>query len=133
MDRFLSPPPPRQRARRLSNQSATKDDVSTGGPSVVVPPRMMREPLSRGRTFPERMSIARSELNSKNLEAQVDGTSDSPERPKSPITPEDTPTADTFAFAFDIDGVLIRGGKPIPEAIQAMQILNGQNAHNMRM
>jgi ribonucleotide monophosphatase NagD (HAD superfamily) len=38
-----------------------------------------------------------------------------------------TLVTDKYAFAFDIDGVLIRGGRPIPEAIEAMKILNGQN------
>lgn len=38
-----------------------------------------------------------------------------------------TQVTDAFVFAFDIDGVLVRGGKPIPEAIKAMQVLNGDN------
>lgn len=38
-----------------------------------------------------------------------------------------TKVADAFVFAFDIDGVLVRGGKPIPEAIKAMQVLHGDN------
>lgn len=41
--------------------------------------------------------------------------------------------ADSFVFAFDIDGVLVRGGKPIPEAIKAMQVLNGDNEYGLRM
>ncbi|KAK5659012.1 hypothetical protein OQA88_1099 [Cercophora sp. LCS_1] len=49
----------------------------------------------------------------------------------SPVTPHSPSTessvADNFAFAFDIDGVLIRGGRPIPEAIEAMKVLNGEN------
>lgn len=40
---------------------------------------------------------------------------------------------DKYAFAFDIDGVLIRGGRPIPEAIEAMQVLNGKNAYGVKM
>jgi hypothetical protein len=39
--------------------------------------------------------------------------------------------ADSFVFAFDIDGVLIRGGKPIPEAIEAMKVLDGMNEYNL--
>ena len=39
--------------------------------------------------------------------------------------------ADTFVFVFDIDGVLVRGGKPIPEAIEAMQVLNGKNKYGI--
>lgn len=41
--------------------------------------------------------------------------------------------ADSFVFAFDIDGVLVRGGKPIPEAVKAMQVLNGDNEYGLRM
>lgn len=45
--------------------------------------------------------------------------------PSSPLSPSSV--ADSFVFAFDIDGVLVRGGKAIPEAIQAMKVLNGEN------
>lgn len=51
-----------------------------------------------------------------------------------PITPEpELDVADDFAFAFDIDGVLIRGGQPIPEAVEAMKVLNGENEWGMRV
>ena len=67
--------------------------------------------------------------------AGIYSTSESDDLPESPITPLTDPTtpvaepdvADNFAFAFDIDGVLIRGGRPIPEAIEAMKVLNGEN------
>lgn len=42
-------------------------------------------------------------------------------------------TIEKYAFAFDIDGVLIRGGKVIPEAIEAMKLLNGQNKFNIKV
>ncbi|KYK58032.1 phosphatidyl synthase [Drechmeria coniospora] len=45
--------------------------------------------------------------------------------PNSSVSP--LAVADSFVFAFDIDGVLVRGGKAIPEAIQAMRVLNGEN------
>lgn len=32
-----------------------------------------------------------------------------------------------FAFAFDIDGVLLKGGEVIPEAVEALKVLNGKN------
>lgn len=53
----------------------------------------------------------------------------------SPVTPtaEDNQVADSFAFAFDIDGVLVRGGKAIPEAVEAMRLLNGDNEHGIKM
>lgn len=38
-----------------------------------------------------------------------------------------------YAFAFDIDGVLLRGGTPIPAAIEAMAILNGKNERNLKI
>ncbi|KAK5629168.1 hypothetical protein RRF57_004883 [Xylaria bambusicola] len=41
--------------------------------------------------------------------------------------------ADSFAFAFDIDGVLVRGGRPIPEAVEAMKVLNGKNKYGIKM
>lgn len=50
-----------------------------------------------------------------------------------PSTPPETTTTDSFAYAFDIDGVLIRGGRPIPEAIEAMKVLNGQNEYGVKV
>jgi hypothetical protein len=56
---------------------------------------------------------------------------------ESPITPpegeEEALVADSFAFAFDIDGVLVRGGRAIPEAIEAMKVLNGENKYGIKM
>ncbi|OQE19824.1 hypothetical protein PENSTE_c014G07287 [Penicillium steckii] len=42
-------------------------------------------------------------------------------------------TASNFAFAFDIDGVLLRGGKPIPEAVEAMKYINGENPYGVKV
>lgn len=55
--------------------------------------------------------------------------------PSEPISPSETGdlVADSFAFAFDIDGVLIRGGRAIPEAVEAMQVLNGKNEYGIKM
>ncbi|KAK0386707.1 hypothetical protein NLU13_6542 [Sarocladium strictum] len=51
---------------------------------------------------------------------------------QSPINPPlDLTVADRFVYAFDIDGVLVRGGKAIPEAIEAMKVLNGQNEYGV--
>lgn len=123
--------------RRLSSMTTNATEVSSGGPVVVVPERLMRKPLSRaasyqGGNFSASLENARNELNSMNLEEGEDELS-SPETPSSPITPSEVATADTFAFAFDIDGVLIRGGRPIPEAIEAMRMLNGENEYGVRM
>jgi len=62
---------------------------------------------------------------------------ESPITPATPMTAPITPmvdgVADNFAFAFDIDGVLIRGGKPIPEAVEAMRVLNGENEWGIKV
>ncbi|QPG98171.1 hypothetical protein C2857_007332 [Epichloe festucae Fl1] len=53
------------------------------------------------------------------------------ETPSSSLSPSSI--ADSFVFAFDIDGVLVRGGKAIPEAIQAMKVLNGENEYGIHV
>ena len=101
-----------------------------------MPQRMiMKRAQSYHSTFAEKMETARKELSTMNLEedASSSGAASSPETPGSPVSPDDMPTADSFAFAFDIDGVLIRGGRPIPEAIEAMKVLNGENDYGIRM
>ena len=40
---------------------------------------------------------------------------------------------DAYAFAFDIDGVLVKGGAPIPEAVEAMRVLNGENDYGVKV
>lgn len=132
---LLSSPAQRPRLRRLSSMNATEKDLTSGGPVVVVPERMMvQRANSHHGGFAASMETARNELAAMNLEEEVASSpSSSPETPGSPITPADAPTADSFAFAFDIDGVLIRGGRPIPEAIEAMRVLNGENEYGIRV
>ena len=62
---------------------------------------------------------------------RLEGLSTSDDTPFS--TPSSTSVTDKYAFAFDIDGVLIRGGQVIPEAIEAMRMLNGQNNHGIKV
>ena len=111
--------------------TATERDIKEGGPVVVVPERMMAQrSKSHHGGFAASLETARNELDSLNLEEEavspISSSPETPGTPGSPITPADYPTADSFAFAFDIDGVLIRGGRPIPEAIEAMKVLNGE-------
>jgi hypothetical protein len=42
-------------------------------------------------------------------------------------------TTDQYAFAFDIDGVLVRGSEAIPEARMALKVLNGDNDHGVKV
>lgn len=37
----------------------------------------------------------------------------------------------SYAFCFDIDGVILRGPDTIPEAVEAMRLLNGHNKYNI--
>lgn len=80
-----------------------------------------------------------SEINESNISPSLtDSGADSPDSLASPLTEPASPlpeleVADEFAFAFDIDGVLVRGGRPIPEAIEAMKVLNGENEYGVRM
>jgi hypothetical protein len=122
--------------RRLSSMTATEREIKEGGLVVVVPERMMlQRAQSHHGGLAASMETARNELAAIDLEeeALLSPASLSPETPGSPITPADMPTTDSFAYAFDIDGVLIRGGRPIPEAIEAMKVLNGENEYGMKV
>lgn len=51
-------------------------------------------------------------------------------------TPECRPPVtctDDFAFAFDIDGVLVKGGQPIPAAVDALKYINGDNPYGIKV
>ena len=115
------PPQLRPTVRRLS--SATADfKTQNVGPHVVVPPKQMHSPSDAHETAAA-LELAKHRL--KDLDSS-DGTA-------TPTTPPETNTTDSFAFAFDIDGVLLRGGRPIPEAIEAMKVLNGQNEYGVKV
>jgi hypothetical protein len=105
--------------RRLSSMEATRENIKMG-PTVVVPPQHLMAPSGASEVASE-MESARHHLESV-------GTPLSPVR-----TPIETTVTDKYAFAFDIDGVLIRGGRPIPEAVEAMKMLNGQNEYGIKV
>ena len=106
--------------RRLSSATANFDKLRLG-PSVVVPPKHMEEPSDAHETAAA-LELAKHRLS----EVGSEDTS-------TPPTRLETTTTDSYAFAFDIDGVLIRGGRPIPEAIEAMKVLNGQNEYGIKV
>jgi len=85
-----------------------------------VPPKHLMAP-SDAHEVAAAMEMARLELSADRSAAHT------------PPTPEETVVTDKYAFAFDIDGVLIRGGKVIPEAVEAMRMLNGQNSYGIKM
>ncbi|KAI4762190.1 HAD superfamily hydrolase-like protein [Aureobasidium sp. EXF-3400] len=110
--------PPRPRTlRRLSSEDATADLLSRG-PAIVVPPHLVDQEAN---DIAASMELARQEIEAITpLEDDTD-------------TPKESSVTDRYAYAFDIDGVLIRGGRPIPEAIEAMKVLNGQNQYGIKI
>ncbi|KAF2757631.1 HAD superfamily hydrolase-like protein [Pseudovirgaria hyperparasitica] len=110
--------------RRLSNVDAAIINASNQnidqGPTVVVPPKHLMAP-SNAHEVASAMETARHEIE------------DAISRKSTPGTPQETIVTDKFAFAFDIDGVLIRGGEPIPEAVEAMKALNGDNEYGIKV
>lgn len=113
-------PPQRPGLRRLSSQTATPEDIAEDSPLVIHPGADKAMPSSAHET-----AVA-LEMAKRHLGIHSSGTS-------TPLTPLDTAVTDQYAFAFDIDGVLIRGGNPIPEAIEAMKVLNGENEYGIKV
>ncbi|MCJ1334881.1 hypothetical protein MMC09_000146 [Bachmanniomyces sp. S44760] len=112
-------PSERPGLRRLSTLDATREDLATG-PAVVVPPRHMMAP-SEALEVAAAMEMAKFHIG------------DSSSRATTPSTPPESTVTDAYAYAFDIDGVLIRGGKVIPQAVEAMKMLNGQNEWGIKV
>lgn len=113
--------PPRPAIRRLSSDVTT--DAIPEGPLVVVPPGGLDMGPGEAHETAAAMELAKLRLG------EITDAEDS----SGPSTPPDSHVTDSYAFAFDIDGVLIRGGKPIPAAIEALKVLNGQNSLGLKM
>lgn len=114
-------PPSRPRGfRRLSSEDVTRESLNSRSPTVVVPPKHLMAP-SDAHEVAAAMELARHQLE--DFSTPMSGQE----------TPPPSDVTDKYAFAFDIDGVLIRGGRPIPEAIEAMQILNGKNEYGVKV
>lgn len=119
----LQVPRPKGRfTRRLSSKSVTEKDLAAG-PTTIAPPDALDKD-SDAHEVASAMEHARRGMQ--GLTTEDDDKEFSIELLPSTIT-------DKYAFAFDIDGVLIRGGEPIPEAISAMKMLNGQNSRGIRV
>ena len=116
----------RTQPRRLSSMTAQREDLYAH-PAIVAPPHHMDKPSNAHETALA-MEMAKHHL-------AEDSDISTPPVSTGATTPESDqiPTIDKYAFAFDIDGVLIRGGEVIPEAIEAMKVLNGQNEYGMKV
>lgn len=117
----LLSPRPRSAVRRLSSATADFKTLNVG-PHVVVPPKHLDSPGDAHETAAA-LELAKHRLKDLNSSNGI----------ATPSTPPETSTTDSFAYAFDIDGVLLRGGRPIPEAIEAMKVLNGQNEYGVKV
>ena len=119
-------PPSRFEPRRLSNATAEKADLYSV-PAIVFPPSGMDFPTNDEETAHD-LELAKHHL-------AVDPNNLTPPPSTGAATPEpgQLPTTDNYAYAFDIDGVLIRGGEVIPEAIEAIKMLNGHNQYNIKV
>ncbi|KZF23591.1 phosphatidyl synthase [Xylona heveae TC161] len=103
---------------RINSGNATRADFKVGGPNLAVPAKHLMAPSSANETA-SAFELARHHIDDHST--------------SEPPTPPDTRVTDSYAYAFDIDGVLIRGGRPIPEAIQAMKVLNGDNEYGIKV
>ena len=121
----LLKPGPRRGVRRLSSKEATFADLAIG-PSVILPSTNSTD-LEHEHETAAALELAKHRLSFASSGENSEGAS------TAPSTPPETSVTDGFAFAFDIDGVLIRGGQPIPEAVEAIKVLNGQNQYGMKM
>ncbi|KAN0095204.1 hypothetical protein V8E51_015915 [Hyaloscypha variabilis] len=97
--------------------------------NILTPPTGNRPGIRRFSS----MTATERDIKGVPVEAMLSLISSSPETPGSLITPVDVPTTDSFAFSFDIDGVLVRGGRPIPEVIEAMKVLNRENEYGLKV
>ncbi|PWY64578.1 phosphatidyl synthase [Aspergillus eucalypticola CBS 122712] len=113
------------RVSRLSSLDASQADLF-GGPSVVVPPKHLMASTISHETAME------LEAAKQHFDEEVSSEEGSP-RVAPPVTKKALTTADDFALAFDIDGVLIRGGKAIPEAASALRYINGENPYGIKV
>lgn len=93
---------------------------------MVVPPKHLMASSAAYETA-KSIGVAKYHLEEENSSAEVTP------RAVSPVSGVPVIATDRYAFAFDIDGVLIRGGKPIPAAVEALKVLNGENKYGVKV
>lgn len=126
--------PDSQRTRRLSSMSANRVDLFSG-PTVLVPPQRLMAKSSNAFETAQSIELAKRHLD-ENASSSEEATPESGSPILKAVPAQDaaaTQIIDKYAFAFDIDGVLIRGGRVIPEAIEAMKVLNGENEFGVKV
>jgi hypothetical protein len=113
-------PAQRPGIRRLSSKIATARELAEDAPLIITPDIHKDKPSHAHET------ALGFEIAKRHMTIVSSGTS-------TPAVAQDTMVTDQYAYAFDIDGVLIRGGNPIPEAIEAMKVLNGENEYGIKV
>ena len=117
----LVPTDTRQSCYRVSSKEVSEDSLSlTRSATVIVSTKDGKSPSDAHETAAS-IELARLALE------------EFPSAVQNPEPPSDSTVTDRYAFAFDIDGVLIRGGKAIPEAAEALKVLNGRNPYGIKM
>ncbi|CAG8145817.1 unnamed protein product [Penicillium salamii] len=91
-----------------------------GGPNVAVPPKQFM-------ASPSHISKQSDEVCYEQSSSNESTPINTPMHHPPPVTTDD------FALAFDIDGVLMKGGQPIPEAVDAMKYINGENPYGVKV
>ncbi|KAK6507265.1 hypothetical protein TWF481_005713 [Arthrobotrys musiformis] len=115
-------------ARRLSLADATKEDLSHG-PTVIVPDSPSAgSPTST--TIAETIALARDHLEHPTQEPVVEFDEDDDDISEGSQLSNVVPD---YVFGFDLDGVFLRGGNVIPEAKEALRILNGDNEDGIKV
>lgn len=112
------------RVRRLSSLDASRADLY-GGPNVVVPPKHLM--ASSAYDTAMEMEMAKQHMNDET------SSEDGSPRVASPTSRFTQSITHDFALAFDIDGVLLKGGNAIPAAIDALKYINGENPYGLTM
>ncbi|KAL2854913.1 HAD-like domain-containing protein [Aspergillus pseudoustus] len=115
--------------RRLSNDLIQPSDLYSNR-NVVIHPRHLKAPSEAQETAVE-IELAKEHLDYDSSSMEGSTSAESP--PSSPPFPAASTTTDQFALAFDIDGVLIKGGESIPGAVEAMKYINGANPHGIKV
>jgi hypothetical protein len=92
-----------------------------GSPIVSVPPKHLMVSSSHISKLPN--MVTHEQQSSSNDTTPIN----------TPMHSPPSVTTDDFALAFDIDGVLMRGGEPISEAIDAMKYINGDNPYGVKV
>ena len=99
-----------------------------GGPNVVVPPKELM--ASEPHDIPTQKEMVKNHSDEELSSSAEEVTP----RTATPVTrPSTTTPADDFALAFDIDGVLVKGGQAIPEAVDALKYINGENPYGIKV